>query len=358
MPKTINVFINGTDERTHDLDNHNGITSLANVLHALAETREDITNICIDGCSINNPYPMDFGAIFTFNLEKQVNEIARQVREEVMENQQVHLNLYGFSRGGAAVFWLCKKLKDIPGDRLTINASAFEPVPGNFMRGVYVDKISGANTTLASQISDLRDCKNVARIQVLFTCDPLPDIACHGPVLPVLPKKCEIDVDVTAGCHKGSEIFSIFDKNVIPFNAKSAISFHQIVDFLESGGMQFDFSKLELCPSLKDRSTENKTQLLQAIRIKPTKRSMHFGNEITAKKGSAEYLNLYHQKLEKQPEDPRQCQLVLKNYSPVPTYYNCQKSLGFFSTAATIGVVSLLSYGAYTSLSNSVNYTP
>jgi len=168
MAQTINVFINGTDEEIHDLTEYNGLTSLANILHALAK-KEDSLNICLNGCSINNSHPLDLGALFTFHLEQQVNEIVQKVKEEINKNGKVHLNLYGFSRGGAAVLWLCKKLKDISPEQLTINASAFEPVPGNFVRGVYVDKLSGANTTLASQISDLSDCKNISRLQILFT---------------------------------------------------------------------------------------------------------------------------------------------------------------------------------------------
>ncbi|EHL30833.1 hypothetical protein [Legionella drancourtii] len=189
MPKMINVFINGTDEVAHDLTQHRGITSLANLLNALVKKDSDTLNICLNGCSIDNPYSKDFGVIFTFNLEQQVNEVVEKVKEEIKKTGSVKLNLYGFSRGGAAVFWICQKLKNIPKEQLTIAASAFEPVPGNFMRGVYLDKLSGVNTTLSSQISDLSGCKNISRLQVLFTNEPLPDIACHGPILPILPKK-------------------------------------------------------------------------------------------------------------------------------------------------------------------------
>jgi hypothetical protein len=147
MAKMINIFINGTDEAVHDLKEHRGITSLANLLHALAKKDSDTINICLNGCSIDNPYLKDLGAIFTFNLEQQVNEIIKKVKEEIKQTETVKLNLYGFSRGAAAVFWICQKLKDIPKEQLTITASAFEPVPGNFIRGVYLDKLSGANTT-------------------------------------------------------------------------------------------------------------------------------------------------------------------------------------------------------------------
>lgn len=359
MPKMINVFINGTDEVAHDLTQHRGITSLANLLNALVKKDSDTLNICLNGCSIDNPYSKDFGVIFTFNLEQQVNEVVEKVKEEIKKTGSVKLNLYGFSRGGAAVFWICQKLKNIPKEQLTIAASAFEPVPGNFMRGVYLDKLSGVNTTLSSQISDLSGCKNISRLQVLFTNEPLPDIACHGPILPILPKNCYVEVDVTAGCHKGSELFMINNGRITPYNNESAISFHQVVDFLEEGGIQFDFSQLKLSDTLQDRSTINKVNLLREIEISPTSRAMHFDNEIKAKEfiskeSVAIFLNLYHQKLEGKDENLSECALVLKDYNPKPTYSNCLKSIGIFKTTAVIGG-ALASYATYSYFSNSTN---
>ncbi|WP_133137507.1 hypothetical protein [Legionella rowbothamii] len=358
MPKIINVFINGTDEEAHDLTKHRGMTSLANLLNALVKKDTDTINLCLNGCSIDNHYSQDLGAIFTFNLEHQVNEVVEKVKEEINKTESLQLNLYGFSRGGAAVFWICQKLKNIPKEQLTISASAFEPVPGNFMRSVYLDKLSGANTTLSSQICDLSGCKNLSRLQVLFTCDPLPDIACHGPILPILPTSCEVEVDVTAGCHKSSELFGIYNQ-VFPYNKESAVSFHQIVDFLEQGGLQFDFSQLKLSNSLQDRSTKNKINLLREIEVSPTSRSMHFDNEIKAKKfiskkSDAIFLNLYHQKLEGNDKNLSECALILKDYNPKPTYSNCLKSIGIFKNTAVVGS-ALASYATYSYFSSTCN---
>lgn len=351
----INVFINGKDEMAHDLKKHRGITSLANVLNALVKKDRGAINICLNGCGINNSYLRDFGAIFTFNLEQQVNEVIEKVKAEIIKTESIKLNLYGFSRGGAAVFWICKKLKDIPKEQLTITASAFEPVPGNFMRGVYLDKLIGANTTLSSQISDLSGCKNISRLQVLFTNQPLPYIACHGPILPILPKNCYVDVDVTAGCHKGSELFCKFEE-VTPLNDESAISFHQVVDFLEQSGLQFDFSQLNLGDTLKLRTTENKVNLLKKIEVSPTTRAMHFKNKIKAKDfGSnddrAVFLNLYHQRLEGKDKNLSECALVLDDYNPKPTRSNYLKSFGTFNSAASRNI----SHEPCSSFSNSRN---
>jgi hypothetical protein len=335
---TINVFINGTDERARDLNVYEGRTSLANVLHALAVKNDSTINYCLDGCGIDNPHPLDSGAIFTFNLENQVNDIVNKIHAALEQTDKVNLNLYGFSRGGAAVFWLCKKLKDIPKERLSINASAFEPVPGNFVRGAYADNLIGTQATLASQISDLRDCENINRMQVLFTCKPLPDITCHGPILPILPKNAFTHVDVTAGCHKGAEEFIVINKEVMPWNHLSLIAFHQVVDFLEEGGLAFDFSQLELEKELSDRRSKNKMDLFNLVNVEPSHRAMHFYNEIRAndwvsKEGCPRYLNLYHQQLAGQEKNPSDCKLVLKDYNPTPTYSNGLKSFGLFPTS-------------------------
>ncbi|MGQ3890171.1 hypothetical protein ACQUW5_14230 [Legionella sp. CNM-1927-20] len=352
MTITMNVFINGTDETADDLSSYEGITSLANVLHALAIKNDKTVNYCLDGCGINNQHPLDLGAIFTFNLEKQVNDIVKKVKSIIDENGKVHLNLYGFSRGGAAVLWICKKLKDISNDKLSINASAFEPVPGNFIRGAYADKLTGTCATLASQIADLSDCNNINRIQVLFTADPLPDIACHGPILPILPKNTFTQADVTSGCHKSAERFIVTAHSVRPSNKHSLIAFHQIVDFLEESGLEFDFSQLALSTKLRDRSTQNKLSILKQITVEPSHRAMHFYNEIKVKDFSingVQYVNLYHQSLEGKEHDMSQCALVLKEYNPAPTYSNGLKSFGLFTTSTVAAASTAVLYSASSS---------
>ncbi|WP_040535085.1 hypothetical protein [Legionella drancourtii] len=166
-------------------------------------------------------------------------------------------------------------------------------------------------------------------------------------------------MDVTAGCHKGSELFMINNGRITPYNNESAISFHQVVDFLEEGGIQFDFSQLKLSDTLQDRSTINKVNLVREIEISPTSRAMHFDNEIKAKEfiskeSVAIFLNLYHQKLEGKDENLSECALVLKDYNPKPTYSNCLKSIGIFKTTAVIGG-ALASYATYSYFSNSTN---
>jgi hypothetical protein len=170
----------------------------------------------------------------------------------------------------------------------------------------------------------------------LFTNEPLPDIICHGPILPILPKNCYVDVDVIAGCHKGSELFKIFGE-VTPYNKESAISFHQVVDFLEQSGLQFDFSQLKLNSTLQDRSTQNKVNLFKEIKVSSTRRAMHFKNKIEAtdfnsnEDDIAVFLNLYHQRLEGKDKNLAECTLILKDYNPKPTYSNCLKSFGIFN---------------------------
>ncbi|MBA2648076.1 MAG: hypothetical protein H0U75_00500 [Legionella sp.] len=185
----------------------------------------------------------------------------------------------------------------------------------------------------------------------MFTNEPLPDIACHGPLLPMLPEDCHVEVDVTPGCHKGSELFRVYNGEIAPYNNESAIAFHQVVDFLEQGGLQFDFTQLNLSYRLQDRSTQNKINLLKEIEVRPTLRSMHFDNEIKASEFNPNdkasiFINLYHQKLAGKNKNLSECALVLKDYNPKPTFSNCLKSIGIFKTATLAGG-ALASYAAY-----------
>src|SRR3990167_5471225 len=235
MVKTISVYFNGTDD-DNDVPEHGRIT-LAALLDQMTVKDHNNFSICVNGCGVETQDIRDLGAIFTFHLEKQVLNIAKQVEEMVKSSEdKVVLNVYGFSRGGAAAFWLGQKLKHISADRLTINVASFEPVPGNFITGVYGDLLLGTNSTLSAAVADLTECKNIANALVLFTNQPLPDIACHAPILPSLPTTCKAEIDVTPGCHKGAVAFYKSGESIKPANDESEIAFHRVVDFMQKCG--------------------------------------------------------------------------------------------------------------------------
>lgn len=328
MTKILCVYINGSNESA-DFPKE-GITSLANLLHQLTDRDEKrVSSICLDGCGIKNNDVRDIGGIFTWHLEKQINDLIKKIQTDYLKDgDKLILNVYGFSRGGAAAFLICKKLSHISAKQLEINVLSFEPVPGNFITPVYADRILGINSTLASIVADLRDCKNIKRMQVLFTQQPLPDIACHGPLLPAMPL-CEMSVDVVPGCHRGSEIFRIFYDSVSPENDESAIAFHQAVNFLQQSGTPFDFSNFKLSESLKigDKKILNELYSRQLAKVEPSTRYMHFGNMIYAQPQKEKYLNCHHQSISGESViDPEKCALRVKDRKPIPSYKNGQKS--------------------------------
>ena len=363
MAKQICVYLNGTDEpaRFHDSQ----ITSLANLLHHLTVQDENTESICLDGCGINNPWVRDLGAIFTWNLEGQVSEIAKEIRVKASA-EKIVLNIYGFSRGGAGAFWLASKLKDVPAEQLEINILPFEAVPGNFINNVYFDKALALDATLSSQIADLSDCQNIRRVYSLYTNIPLPDIACHGPILPALPAGCEHKVDIVPGCHKGSELFRVREPNMLSpkyqieaYNDESAIAFHQAVKFLQECGTKLNFDRFSLDRLLKEdaplqKMYDNKVAELicqndEHIGIgapsKPqsTTRAMHFSNSIYARPTpDKRYLNLFHQCLANVPANPKACILFMEDSDPRPSISNGQKSAANYIYPAL-----LLSAAAY-----------
>jgi len=296
----------------------------------------------------------DLGAIFTFHLEKQVLKIAKQVEEMVKSSDdKIVLNVYGFSRGGAAAFWLCQKLKHISPDRLTINVASFEPVPGNFIMGVYGDLLLGTNSTLSAAVADLTECKNIADMLILYTNQPLPDIACHAPILPVLPTTCKTEVDVTPGCHKGAVAFYKEGESIQAANNESAIVFHRIVEFMQKCGTSFNFDRLRLDRDLvyssksKQESTDPRLlRLYEGLAGKTAfsdagqNRSMHLRNTIFTAKDSKRYLNRYHQKLcNVENASDKDCVLSIQNRNPQRMSAQYHRAIQFMQLAFVLAMV-------------------
>ncbi len=292
MTKLISVYINGTDESANFYGAHvpiytnkdgSRVTSLANLLHYM--TIQDGKNqaICLDGCGINNQYLRDFGFIFTWNLESQINILAEKIKFET-QTEQIILNVYGFSRGGAGAFLLAKKLSDVPAERLEINILAFEPVPGNFVNNVYIDKALGFDLTLSSEISDLRSCKNIKRAHSIY--NNIETSYCFARILPALPIKCEKSVDVVPGNHFYAQLFRIYQRTngkyvIIPQNSETVIEFHQVSRFLEKCGTRFDHEKLALHEHLTTKAPLKEIYRDYVCKIKKTKeiqRAMQFDN--------------------------------------------------------------------------------
>lgn len=356
MTKTISVYFNGTDD-DNDVPEHGRIT-LAALLDQMTVEDHNNFSICVNGCGVETQDIRDLGAIFTFHLEKQVLKIAKQVEEMVKSSEdKIVLNVYGFSRGGAAAFWLAQKVKYIPADRLTLNIASFEPVPGNFITNVYGDLLLGTNSTLSAAIADLTECKNVANALVLFTNQPLPDIACHAPILPALPTTCKTEVDVTPGCHKGAVAFYKRGESIQPANDESAIAFHRIVEFMQKCGTLFIFDKLRLDRNLvysneskEDSPNRRLLSLYEGLAGKTSfrdagqSRSMHLRNTIFTARDSKKYLNHYHQQLcNVENASDKDCVLTIRNRNPQRMSPQQRQAIQFMQLAFVLAMAWMIS---------------
>lgn len=340
----MSVYFNGTDDSDSVPDE--GPITLASLLDHLTKTDDSNVSICEDGCGVGNHDPRDSGIIFTYNLEKQVKRVAKQVEAFVRASGKVILNVYGFSRGGVSAFLLCQKLKHIAKDRLTINVASFEPVPGNFIMVAQGDIFFRTNRTLSAAVADLSDCQNIANMLILFTNQPLPDIACHAPILPALPSSCNTVIDVTPGCHKGAVAFSKSHRSASAMNNQSAIIFHRIAEFMQQNGTVFDFNRLWL-----DKSLVSPTQLVlqynQLARLflndHGMKRSMHLSNTIFTATSEKKYLNRYHQKLlcveNAKDED---CILTLATFTTQSMNPNHTKVMRFLQLAFMLSILLMI----------------
>lgn len=365
MSKIISVYFNGTDDE--DTVPDYGCITLAALLHQMTVT-DDLHNfsICVNGCGIETRDFRDLGGIFTFHLEKQVLKIANLVEGMVKSSvDEIILNIYGFSRGGAAAFWLCQKLKHIPIDRLKINVVSCEPVPGNFVTVVYGDLLLGINSTLSSAVSNLTPCQNISNMLVLFTNEPLPDIACHAPILPALPSSCNTEIDVTPGCHKNAVAFYKRGTLIESRNDESAIVFHRVVEFMQKSGTKFNFNSFDFDTDLifskeiklDDKNKDKLLRLYEGVVRRrelcygEQKRSMHFNNTIFTTSETKKYLNHYHQKLSNENINDKNCVFTLHNRNPVPMNHQYHQAIRITQLMLLLAV-TLMIYNKFSKESN------
>lgn len=317
MAKIISVYFNGTCDSNNIPET--GKISLAALLNYMTETNTDSNySFCINGCGESRDI-RDFGVVFSFHLEKQVLNLTKQIEEIInADEDNVVLNIYGFSRGGVAAFLLCQIFKLIPEERLTINVAAIDPVPLNFTTSVYGDLLFGTNSTLSSAVADLSECHNIDNMLVLFTNQPMPDIWGFAPILPALPTSCIFDVDVTPGRHASAVSFSKEGSSIRARNDESVLVFHRVIEFMKQCGTKFDFSRFQLNDNLI--SSELLLNLYSELARKTensTTRSMHLWSTIFTA-ASKPYLNRYHQRLSTEEiANDEDCALTIKTRQPL-----------------------------------------
>jgi hypothetical protein len=325
MSKIISVYFNGTDD-TNRIPEQGMRISLATKLARMTIKSDGNESICVNGCGMDNKDIRDLGMIFSYHLANQVSAIARKVEDRIKTgNEKIILNVYGFSRGGAAAFLLCQKLKHISAEYLTINVAAVEPVPGNMITGVYGDVLLGTNCTLSAAVADLTECKNIGNMLILLTNEPLPDMLCHAPILPALPDSCQAEIDVTPGCHKGAVAFRHLGDSIGALNDESAVVFHRVIEFMKKCGTSFDYQRRSATDS--EDSFLDQDEIRDVYQRLATKasfqseksqlRHMHLYNAIFTATGQKKYVNRHHQMLS-DPENlnDEDCLMTVKNRNP------------------------------------------
>lgn len=202
--------------------------------------------MAFDGCGV--AYGCR-GVVFAHGLDEQTERTVERVKELLEANPKlaITVNALGLSRGGMALLILAQKFaRQFSSARVELNLLLFDPVPGNLLTTAKCDM---CRCSIANQNIDLRDAHCVKHILALYPHEPLPDVACHAPILPLFPSSANVEEDVTFGCHQGA----LFPQ----MGLQSWLTFHRLHDFLVEHGTQFNERELwERCSNVpRDRST-------------------------------------------------------------------------------------------------------
>uniref|UniRef100_A0A7S1BU59 DUF2235 domain-containing protein n=1 Tax=Corethron hystrix TaxID=216773 RepID=A0A7S1BU59_9STRA len=185
--------------------------------------------IAFDGCGVNSLT----GVLFASGLTAQCRAARERVREILARDKSctVRVVAVGLSRGGIACIRLGLDLAAAEfAERTSVVLLLYDPVAG--------DAVSTGFPFTGMGAKDLRSCTNLKRVLALYPHEPLPDIAMHAPTLVAYPPSCEVEEDVTLGCHQGA-LFRTHEK---AFEASASnLSFRRIADFLEEEGIELGF---------------------------------------------------------------------------------------------------------------------
>lgn len=307
----MNIYFNGTaNNNVVPNENQQGKITIPAILLKMSIQDENNISQAIEGCGMNNPDYRDCRKIFSFNLVKQVEQVAKEINQKI-KSRNINLNIYGYSRGGIGAFLLCKKLKLISPEKLTINVVVIDPVPGNFISTVQADFWFGGYTTLTAGVSDLSDCHNVQTMLLLYMNEPKPHIIsiledqnAFAPLLPSYSKNTKADVDVMRGLHGHAVRFNS-SYGVVNGNSESILVLHRVIEFLKNSGAKFDFKKIhfenELYQLIINPTPEKLKQRYEIqnllMRKETPYRDMHLSYRLFSRSGK-KYLNKYHQTLD------------------------------------------------------------
>lgn len=218
-------------------DAHALYTAMAKEEAAIAAGKTVHLKMRFDGCGVARGL---LGTLFAVGLDEQCEQVKKVVVRLVHLHHctELTVNAIGLSRGGIACLMLAKKLDALvkerwsegpsvgssswfswrssdqwnegPFPRVAVNLLCFDPVPGNFVASTkYLDAF-GVTTAWANMDLSACDARVVQRALILYPYVPLPAIAAHAPLMPVLPPGVAI-YDVILGCHQGAMFNGVED---------------------------------------------------------------------------------------------------------------------------------------------------
>lgn len=277
MNKVISVYFSGTGFSINDT------AFLAASLCAKTEENESQIKMGFNGCGVDYGFT---GVIFGSGLDKQCEKVIDSTIQEINAGHQITLNVYGHSRGGIAALLLAKQLGYIDKEKLAINLALLDPVPGNFITTSSIDSFK---ISLANKVMDLSDCGPLKKVLALYPHRPLPDIACHAPLLVSYPQETEVEEEVINGCHAEAEQIG---------HISSVLATIRVEEFLVKNGTQ-----------LKADRVYNDTDAMKKTYLDYYKKELNFVNQAFSREAhsaqglvinatpGAKYLNSRHKAL-------------------------------------------------------------
>mmetsp|Transcript_1350 Transcript_1350/g.3626 ORF Transcript_1350/g.3626 Transcript_1350/m.3626 type:complete len:395 (-) Transcript_1350:107-1291(-) len=266
--------------------------------------------MAFDGCGVTHGIG---GTLFAFGITTQCEEVIKVVRAVLQERPNVRLlqvNALGFSRGGISCIKLAKRLQvEMPKfenrSKVRLSMLLFDPVPGNAVSTGF----PGTHT----DAKDLTECDCLHRVLAVYPVEPLPDLTMHAPLLPLYPRTCKVEEDVTLGCHQGA-LFATQEKFYgNPTACAANLSFCRIHEWLTAQGTHFRSGQPPFHPTRLQCSDISRAEMLkdrESARITHDASQQHrVILRRSTKDGRPTFLNRYHERLERDlgPDDDLDC---------------------------------------------------
>jgi len=235
-----------------------------------------------DGCGVTNGC---MGVLLMSGLREEAAAVTARVEELIARGHQVKCNVLGQSRGGIACIFLAQAIAQIKQpESCELSMFLFDPVPG--------PKWDPVNSVWAKDVSSCSSLKNVLAVY------PYEDLVLHTPVFCDYPPQCNVEEDVTLGCHVGALM--------VPSEGRTAsnLTFRRILDFMTEHGTSF--SKLDQQfrhqPTEMDclRYSRNAFLAQGSVRDAASRWTIDGTgkNRLIVRQQQGRYLNKYHKYLE------------------------------------------------------------